>query len=119
MANPFVHMELNTPDLAAAKEFYGQLFGWTFQDAEVGPGMIYSLFRPDNGPGGGMMSMPGVPHNWLSYVGVDDIHASTEKARTLGAKVIRDVTEVPGHGHMSILLDPTGVPIALFQPSQT
>lgn len=26
MANPFVHLELNTPDLAKAKEFYAGLF---------------------------------------------------------------------------------------------
>ena len=32
MANPFVHLELNTPDLAKAKAFYGALFGWQFQD---------------------------------------------------------------------------------------
>ena len=28
MANPFVHLELNTPDIAKAKAFYGALFGW-------------------------------------------------------------------------------------------
>ena len=57
MANPFVHLELNTPDLTAAKKFYGALFGWTFQDMDMGPGGIYSTFKPDTGPGGGMMSM--------------------------------------------------------------
>jgi len=32
MANPFVHVELNTSDITAAKAFYGALFGWTLQD---------------------------------------------------------------------------------------
>jgi len=31
MANPFVHVELNTSDITAAKAFYGALFGWTLQ----------------------------------------------------------------------------------------
>lgn len=115
MANPFVHLELNTPDLPKAKSFYTGLFGWQFEDQDMGPGGTYSIFRPDSGPGGGLMSMPGVPTAWLSYVGVDDIHAATEKARSLGAQVVRDVTEIPGHGHMSVLVDPTGAPIALFQ----
>jgi hypothetical protein len=60
--------------------------------------------------------MPGAPSMWLPYVGVDDINASTAKAKSLGAKVIIDVREVPGHGHMSVLSDPTGATIALWQP---
>ena len=32
MANPFVHVELHTRDLAAAKRFYSALFGWQLQD---------------------------------------------------------------------------------------
>ena len=36
MANPFVHLELNTPDLTKAKEFYSALFGWQFQDMDMG-----------------------------------------------------------------------------------
>ncbi len=116
MANPFVHLELNTPDLAKAKEFYGKLFNWTFTDNDMGPAGIYSTFKPTDGPGGGMMSMPGAPTQWLAYVGVDDIHAATEKARSLGAKVIRDSDEIPNIGWMSVLSDPTGAKIALFQP---
>jgi uncharacterized protein len=33
----------------------------------------------------------------------------------MGAKAIRDVEEVPGHGWMSILVDPTDANIALWQ----
>jgi predicted enzyme related to lactoylglutathione lyase len=115
MANPFVHLELNTPDLAKAKEFYGQLCGWTFNDMPS-PAGIYAMFKPDNGPGGGMMSMPGAPTAWLPYLGVDDIHAATKKAASLGAKVIRNAVEVQNYGWMSILIDPTGANIALWQP---
>ena len=32
MANPFVHVELNTTDPAKAKTFYGQLFDWKMED---------------------------------------------------------------------------------------
>ena len=28
MANPFVHVELNTTDVDKAKKFYGRLFDW-------------------------------------------------------------------------------------------
>jgi predicted enzyme related to lactoylglutathione lyase len=49
-------------------------------------------------------------------VGVDDIHAATAKAKSLGATIIRDVQEVPNVGQVTILNDPTGAMIALFQP---
>ena len=66
MANPFVHLELNTSDTSKAKEFYSKLFGWTFTDNDMGQGMIYSTFKPDTGPGGGLYSMPGSPTAWLA-----------------------------------------------------
>jgi predicted enzyme related to lactoylglutathione lyase len=116
MANPFVHLELSTPDTAKAKEFYGKFFNWTFTDNDMGGGMIYSTFKPDDGPGGGMMTMPGAPTQWLAYVGVDDIHAATAKGKSLGATVIRDVQEVPNVGWFTIFNDPTGAMIAIFQP---
>jgi predicted enzyme related to lactoylglutathione lyase len=42
--------------------------------------------------------MPGAPPAWLAYVDVDDVKASTEKARSLGAQVLKDVSEVPQMG---------------------
>lgn len=115
MANPFVHLELATQDVPKAKAFYGKLFGWSFQDNDMGGGMTYTMFKPDSGPGGGMFTMPGAPTSWLAYVGVKDIHASTAEAKSLGAQVIRDVQQVGSMGWMSILIDPTGAPIALWQ----
>jgi predicted enzyme related to lactoylglutathione lyase len=116
MSNPFVHLELNSPDVAKSKEFYAGLFGWTFTDNDMGGGMIYTTFKPDSGPGGGMMTVPGAPTAWLAYVGVEEIHAATQKAASLGATVIRDSHEIPNVGWFSILVDPTGAAIALFQP---
>jgi predicted enzyme related to lactoylglutathione lyase len=115
MAKPIVHLELNTPDLDKAKSFYGALFDWKFEDMDMGAGGTYSLFKPDSGPGGGMMSMPEAPTMWLAYVGVDDVRAATEKAKSLGAQIIRDCMEVPNTGVFTILVDPTGASIALWE----
>ncbi len=120
MANPFVHLELCTSDVAKAKEFYSKLCNWTIVDNDMGNGMIYSTFKPDDGPGGGMMThpVPGAPSSWLPYVLVDDIHAATKKATSLGAQVVRDSDEVPNMGWFSILVDPTGAHIALWQTAK-
>jgi predicted enzyme related to lactoylglutathione lyase len=43
MANPFVHVELNTQDVAKAKSFYQSLFAWMLNDVDMGGGMTYTL----------------------------------------------------------------------------
>jgi predicted enzyme related to lactoylglutathione lyase len=116
MSNPFVHLELSTSDTAKAKAFYSGLFGWEFTDNDMGGGMIYSTFKPSSGPGGGLYSMPNMPTFWLAYVGVEEINAATDKAKSLGATIHKGPMEIPGIGWMTILVDPTGATIALFQP---
>jgi uncharacterized protein len=117
MANPFVHVELNTTDVSKAKDFYGKLFDWTLEDIPMGDG-AYTMIKVGEGTGGGLMKhpVPGAPSAWLAYVQVDDIHASTKKAASLGAKIMNDVTEVMGMGWLSILIDPTGAVLGLWQP---
>ena len=118
MANPFVHVELNTTDVDKAKKFYGQLFDWELEDMAMGPSDTYTIIKVGDGTGGGLLRnpMPGVPSFWLAYVLVDDIAAATQKAKSLGATVIKDVTEVMGAGWFSIILDPTGAALGLWKP---
>jgi len=117
MANAFVHVELNTTDVDRAKDFYGKLFAWTLEDVPMGPAGNYTMIKVGQGTGGGMLKhpVPGAPSAWLAYVLVDDIAAATQKARSLGAKIMQDVTEVMGMGWLSILIDPTGAALGLWQ----
>jgi len=116
MANPFVHIELNTSDPEKAKSFYGSLFDWKLADMPMPLG-TYTTIDVGEGTGGGMMKhpMPGAPSVWIPYVIVDDVAAATQKAKSLGAEVIRDVTEVPDMGWFSIILDPTGAALGLWK----
>ena len=117
MANPFVHVELNTTDVDKAKEFYGQLFDWKLEDMAMGPSDTYTIIKVGDGTGGGLLKtpMPGVPSFWLAYVLVDDIGAATKKAESLGAKIVKDSIEVPDMGWLSIIADPTGAALGLWQ----
>jgi len=116
MANPFVHVELNTTDVAKAKGFYGKLFDWKMEDVPMESG-TYTMIGVGDGTGGGMMKhpMPNAPAMWMPYVLVDDVRAATQKVRELGGTVMRDVTEVPNMGWFSILVDPTGAHLGLWQ----
>ncbi|SNB45243.1 VOC family protein [Geobacter sp. DSM 9736] len=115
MANPFVHVELLTNDVPRAKEFYTKLFGWKLEEI---PTMNYTIINVEKGTGGGMMKnpMPDGPSHWLAYVHVDDAVAATEKARSLGATICKEVTEIPDFGWFSVIMDPTGAAIAMWQP---
>jgi predicted enzyme related to lactoylglutathione lyase len=117
MANPFVHVELNTTDPDKAKAFYGKLFTWKLDDMPMGNGIMYTMIQPGEGTGGGLVKQlaPGAPSSWLAYVVVDNVKAATEKAKSLGAKVMKDVTEVPNMGWFSIIVDPTGAALGLWQ----
>jgi predicted enzyme related to lactoylglutathione lyase len=117
MGNPFVHIELATTDINKAKSFYGSLFDWQLEDHDMGNNMIYTMVKVGNGVGGGMMKhpMPGAPSAWVPYVDVANVNAATAKAKSLGAKVLRDVGEVPNVGSFSIIQDPTGGVIGLWQ----
>jgi len=118
MANPFCHLELNTTDTAKARAFYSGLFDWTYNDMDMGPGGTYTVIGTGEAPGGGMMKhpVPGAPSLWLPYIQVDDLQASTDKAKALGAQVMKDATDVPGMGSFSILVDPTGAALGLWKP---
>jgi len=115
MANSFVHVELLTNDMDKAKDFYKRLFDWKLEDI---PGMDYTMINVGEGTGGGMMKnpMPEIPSHWLAYVLVDDVAVSTEKAKSLGAKIVKEVTEIPDIGWFSVMIDPTGAALALWQP---
>ena len=122
MPNPFVHIELNTTDQGKAKDFYAQLFDWDMKDipfpgASPDAGEIYTTINVGGGTGGGIMKqmMPNTPSFWLPYALVKDLRSATDKAAALGAVVLKDMTEVPGMGYLSIIKDPTGALLGLWQ----
>jgi uncharacterized protein len=118
VANPFIHVELNTSDPEKAKAFYAKLFQWQLEEVPnpAVPTGSYTMIKVGAGTGGGIMKqIPGGPSGWLAYVEVDDINAATQKAKSLGGKVMKDVTEVMGMGWFSFIQDPTGAVLGLWK----
>lgn len=114
MGNPFVHVELNTTNATAAKAFYKALFDWKLNDMPDGS---YTMIEVGEGTGGGLMQhpVPGAPSAWMPYVSVADVKAATAKASELGAKTLKDVTQIKGMGWFSVIEDPTGAVFGLWQ----
>jgi hypothetical protein len=103
-----------TKDPIKSRQFYSQMFDWKLEEI---PGMDYTIIKVGEGTGGGMLKNPGpnITDHWLPYILVDDVGSATQKARSLGAVITKDVTEVPGYGCLSLILDPTGAAFALWQ----
>jgi uncharacterized protein len=115
----FCWNELMTADTKKAKDFYTALFGWTTQEHDMG-GMIYTIFMSGDKSLGGMMQTPKekigkVPPHWMSYICVENVEMTLEKAKSLGASVMVPVTNVAEMGRFAIVTDPTGAAIAFWQ----
>jgi len=111
----FCWNELHTKDTAAAKTFYGGVFGWGGK-GEAGGGEAYWHWKLGDKEIGGMtshMGGPNVPPHWLAYLAVSDVDAVTKKAESLGGKVMMPAMEIAKVGRFSIVQDPTG---AVFSP---
>jgi predicted enzyme related to lactoylglutathione lyase len=118
----FSYAELATSDAAAAKKFYGGLFGWTFEDNEMGPDMTYTMAKLGDQTAGALYKMgkdmAGIPPHWLSYVTVADVDATAKKAVAAGGKLMKEPFDVMTFGRMAVLTDPTGAALAIWQAKE-
>jgi len=108
--------DITTTNLAQSKEFYGKLFGWTFnpvmgsdQAAEiVAGGTPIGTIRGTDGK----IS----PFNGVVYVQVTDLPASCQKAAELGATLVPGFPfNLPdGTGAIGLFADPSGHPMGMY-----
>ena len=120
----FCWIELGTTDQAAAKKFYGSLFGWAIFDAPMGPGEFYTMFSLEGRNTGAAYTMKkedlarGVPPHWMLYITVETADAAAKKAAELGGKVLAPAFDVMDVGRMAVLQDPTGAIFSVWQATQ-
>ena len=116
--------DLSTTDVDAAKSFYTALFGWSYEDNEMGEGMVYSMAQLDGKPAGAIFAQQaeqaqqGIPPMWNTYVTVDDADATAVKVTEAGGQVIAGPFDVFDSGRMTLAMDPTGAVIAFWQAKQ-
>lgn len=115
--NRIVHFEIPANAPEALTQFYGEMFGWSFQKVPL-PGMEYWLCTTgSDGPGidGAIMQRQSPEHPWMNYVDVENIDATIEKATSLGAQVALPKTPIPGVGAIAALVDPQGNAVGLWE----
>lgn len=113
--------ELGTTDQPAAKQFYGQLFGWTPQDSPIGGGEFYTMFQSDGRSAGAAYTLSprltaaGVPSRWIVYFATPDVDASAAKVEELGGTLLQPPFDVMDVGRMVNCKDPGGAQFALWR----
>ena len=111
--------ELLTTDLTSAKEFYGELLGWTFTETTNINGNPYIVIHNEGEFIGGMMQKEefvpdDVPSLWDPYIAVDNVEASAKRVEELGGKIVLPPTDIPKLGRFCVIKDPQGASLNLI-----
>ena len=105
------YIEIPVSDLAEAKRFYGEAFGWTFND--YGPEYA-GIVRDAGGEVGGMRLDANVVRGGvLVILFSDDLEASRTAVVSAGGNVVVDIIEFPG-GRRFQFTDPAGNELAVW-----
>lgn len=116
-------IELATRDVAAARRFYGQVFGWRPVDRDY-YGSVYTEYKVDDGKSvAGMVLMdhrwpPDYHPHWMPYFEVADCDTSAARAADLGGRVHVPPTNIHP-GRFAVLTDPTGARLGIITPDPT
>jgi predicted enzyme related to lactoylglutathione lyase len=118
--NTFCWTELMSTDLEKSTKFFSALFGWetnvisaewgSYTMAMKGDKQVAGLYERSED-----QKKMGVPSNWLSYVGVENVDEMCENAKNLGAQALMEPFDVMDAGRMVAMIDPHGAAFAMWQ----
>ncbi|WP_149361132.1 VOC family protein [Lolliginicoccus suaedae] len=106
-------------DVPRAREFYGAVMGWDFEETAPETGG-YLIARKNGHVAAGIMGKPEgmeqMPSAWTTYLATDDVDAIAEAVTANGGQVPVAPMDVMSEGRMAIIVDPTGAFVGLWQP---
>lgn len=116
-----------TPDLDAAKRFYGGVFGWEFAGPGPMPGdppgeyYIAQLRGQEvagigSAPAGNGSHPSSPPPAWNTQVSVADADESAAHAVAAGGTLLVEPFDAPPAGRLAVLADPAGAVICIWEP---
>ena len=112
----FTWADLVTPDKDRSREFYGDLFGWNYEETGEEFG-FYTLVSSGETQICGFMSpmQEGQPPAWMPYFSVESAESTTKAASDAGAQVLVSPTPIPTVGTFAVLADPQGAVFAILE----
>ena len=106
--------ELASPDPGVSADFYGSLFGWTFNEMENSP-TPYLIITNGERANGGIRELGDepVPPHWMPYFGIDDIDSGLARTKELGGTVLSGPVDI-GIAKIGVIRDPQGAVLAIY-----
>jgi hypothetical protein len=109
------------PDPEAAKEFYGELFGWEFDnrapEGSPGPYYVAKLRGCDVAAVGGP-SEAGASPMWNPYTAVESVDRAVTRVADAGGSVIVEPMDIPGAGRMAVFADKQGAVSSVWEAAE-
>jgi predicted enzyme related to lactoylglutathione lyase len=111
-----------TSDIAKARHFYGELFGWEYQAGDEEKYGGYTTARKNGKMVAGLMQkdaeQAGMPDMWSTYLRSDDAAATAAAVTANGGQVFMPPMDVPEQGHMAVFGDASGAAVGVWQPRE-
>jgi len=109
--------DLLTHDAEAARQFYGTLFGWSFEGSEEAPGRYWDITREGQVIGSVFAADPDELDSplWLVSISVPDVDGWVLRASSLGAAITVQPTDLPNRGRYAVVQDPQGAFFVLLR----
>ncbi|HWL23610.1 MAG TPA: VOC family protein [Ureibacillus sp.] len=122
-----VHFEIHVDDMERAKNFYGDVFGWKFEDYSGFAGMPYfgaiTGDESEQGINGALMQRQGAKpelgqpiNSFVCTMGIEDFDSTAAKILELGGQVALPKYALPGMAWQGYFIDTEGNIIGIHQP---
>jgi hypothetical protein len=114
----FVWADLVTDDVPAARRFYAELFGWTFQDLGN-----YTIAANDGRPLCGLFQRdrpadkPQARPRWFGYISVGNVEKTARAVTEAGGRVLSAPAKFPQRGEQAVFSDPEGALFGIVKSS--
>lgn len=114
-------IDLTVTNASEVKDFYAEVIGWKPEGLSMGHYEDFNMTM--NGePKTGICHKKGpnanIPSQWMIYINVADMAASTQTVQKLGGKLLSEIKSMGGYGKFCIIEDPAGAVCTLFEPEQ-
>lgn len=109
-------VDAQLPDVAAGRRFYGELFGWTFEESYGGS--VWA--RRDGEPVAALARKADgrLPTVWTVYFATPDVVRLTGRIRAAGGQVVMAPIPVGELGTAALAADPEGAVFGLWQAAR-
>jgi predicted enzyme related to lactoylglutathione lyase len=116
----FTWRELLTHDVGKSRGFYGELFGWTFEEMPMPGAGTYTVVKLGQRGIGGLWKLTDgapFPPYWGGYISVENADRALKAVVDKGGKLLMAATDMEGVGRFAPFMDSTGAAVSVLQPS--